>query len=382
MQMGEVRTTRPVSNAFLAALTGSHQLSFRATVLDTFQTGVSPTGGVDVPVLGGSVTHDGSAALRSSLDLTTTGFRQWPRRVTDSYAPYGNEIYIEVGVRHREVEWVGLGYHRIREPDQQTVPDGPIRLECDDRMAAIVDARLLAPRQFTAGTTLGAVVSALVTEVYPSAVIEWDDATDTVALARKIVAEEDRYQFLKDLVESHSKIFYFDHRGVLTIRSLPDPTMPVYDIRHGRGGVLVSASRRLTRDGVYNAVVATGEGGDTTTPVRGTATDNNPDSPTYYLGRFGKVPRFFSSPLLATNAQAAAAAATLLRRQLGLPYVVKFGAVTNAALEPYDPVTVHYGPNDAPETHVLERLTIPLAEGTPMTADTKQQAVTLIGSVT
>ena len=92
------------------------------------------------------------------------------------------------------------------------------------------------------------------------------------------------------------------------------------------------------------------------------------------------MPRFYSSPFLTTTAQAAAAAGTLLRRQLGLPYVVQLGTVSNPALEPFDPVRIRPGPSDGPEIHVLERITIPLTEATAMTADTKQQTVILVGS--
>jgi hypothetical protein len=369
---------RPVSAAVLDTLHGSHQSVYRATVCDTFQTGVTPNGTV-IPILGGSVTLDGDADLRSSLDLTTDGRRLWPHLATDLFPPYGNEVYIEVGIVHSVVEYVGLGYHRIKTSSQDDAPDGPIRLECEDRMAAIRDARLLAPRGFVAGTTLGSIMTALVTEVYPTATITWDDTTDLETLARGVIVEEDRHGFLDDLVRAQGKIWYWDHRGILTIKDLPDPTTPVYEISAGTLGVLVSMKRHLTRDGVYNAVVASGEGADTMMPVVGTAVDALPSSPTYYLGRFGPVPRFYSSPLLTTTAQAAAAAQAILRRQLGLPYVVQLGTVSNPALEPFDPVRIRPGPADGPEIHILERVTIPLTELTPMTADTKEQTVTLIG---
>jgi hypothetical protein len=372
---------RPVTAAFLDTLRGSNSTAYRATVTSTFQTGVTPTG-TQVSVVGGSVTIAGDADLRSSLDLTVDGTRAWPRFAADPLAPYGNEVYVEVGVVHSSaVEWVGLGYHRIRTISQDDVPDGPIRIEGEDRMAALRDARLLTPRQFAPGTTLGSVMSTLVNEVYPAAAIEWDDTTESATLTRRVEVEESRHGFLRELVEAHGKIWYWDHRGVLVIKDLPDPTRPVYEISSGRRGVLVSMRRHLTRDGTYNAVVASGEGASTQAPVSATAINANPASPTYFYGPFGQVPRFFSSALLATSAQAAQAAQTLLLRQLGLPYAVQLGTVSNPALEPHDPIQVHYGPNDAPEVHVIERLTIPLTESAAMTADTKEQTVTLIGTL-
>lgn len=373
---------RPVSDAFLRTLRGSHSMIARARVCTTFQTGTTPAGTV-IPILGGNVQLDGDADIRSSLDLVTDGTGMWPSTGGSLLlAPYGNEVYVERGLRYSDdlVEYVGLGYFRIESPEQDTPPDGPIRLTGRDRMAGLIDARLLTPRQFLPADTLGDVVTDLVTEVYPDAVVEWDDATDTEELGRSLIAEEDRHGFVRDLVRSRGKVAYWDHRGVLVIRTRPDSTVPVWDVDAGPGGVLVSMSRQLTREGVYNAVVASGEATDYGDPVRAVAYDNNVLSPTFFLGRFGPVPKFYTSAFLTTPSQAAAAAEAELRRSLGLPYDVDLTAVPNPALEPHDPVRVRFSDRYAVETHVLDALTIPLTPGAVMSASTREQTVILIGA--
>lgn len=371
---------RPVSAAFLRTVRSSQNMLARATVCETFQTGTTPTG-TRIPILDGQVTIDGTADIRSTLDLTTDGTGTWPQQADALLAPYGNEIYIERGVAYSDelVEYVGLGYFRIQSPDQDDAPDGPIRVEGRDRMAGIIDSRLMAPRQFLAGTTYGAIVDDLVLEVYPDATVEWDDATDTETTVRALIADEDRHGFLNDLVRSRSKIWYWDHRGVLVIRSVPDPGVPVFEVAAGAGGVQLNVSRRLTRERVYNAVVASGEGTDTAVPVRGVAVDNNPLSPTYFYGRFGPVPRFYTSPMLDTDSAAADAAEAMLRRELGLPYSLDFTAAPNPALEPWDPVAVRVG--GRAETHVLDSLTVPLLPGGVLSASAREQTVILIGSL-
>lgn len=353
----------------------------RATICDTFQTGTTPTG-TTIPILDGFVSLDGNADIRSTLDMTTDGTRMWPQYAADLLAPYGNEVFVERGVVYSDdlVEYVSQGYFRIDTPDQDQTPDGPIRITASDRMAGIIEARLLAPIQFTAGVTLGTVVTTLIQEVYPSATITWDDASDLATLSRDVIVEDDRYGFLNDIIRSRGKIWYWNHRGELSIKDLPSTTDTVFDINHGRSGVLVSMSRHLSRAGVYNAVVASGEAADTGTPARGVAVDASPSSPTYFYGRFGKVPRFYSSPMLGTDLQAANAARAILLRQLGLPYTVNFGATVNAALEPYDPVKVRYSDRDGEETHVLATLKIPLSPDIAMTATTKEQTVVLVGA--
>jgi hypothetical protein len=217
--------------------------------------------------------------------------------------------------------------------------------------------------------------------VYPLATVEWDDDTESDTLGRSLIAEEDRHGFIDEMVRALGKTWHWDHRGILVIKDPPDPGSPVWEVNHGAGGVLVEMSRRLTREGVYNAVVASGEAGDTAAPVRAVAVDNNPNSPTYFRGRFGPVPRYFSSPFLKTQAQAAAAATNMLRQQLGLPYRVDLSLVPNVALEPFDPVLLRYSDRDGAEVHVLERLGIPLVPDQTMAAATREQTVILIGSL-
>lgn len=373
---------RPVTAAFLTTITGSHSMSARARVCSAFQTGTDPDG-TAVPVLAGTVTLDGTADIRGSIDLTTDGTGMWPVAATDLLAPYGNELFVERGVQYSAgtIEWCSLGYFRIDTPSQADPPDGPIRIVGKDRMAGLVDARLMAPVQYLAATTYGAVMTALVTEVYPSATIVWDDSQSGDAIGRDVIVEENRHGFLADLVRSLGKIWYWNHRGELAIADAPSVTSPVFDVQAGAGGVLVSMTRELSRVGVYNAVVASGEAADSTTPVRGVAVDNAPGSPTYFYGTFGPVPRFYSSPFLTTDAQAEAAAAAQLTRELGLPYSVDFQAIANPALEPYDPIRIRASSGSGVETHVLETVTVPLTADAAMTANTREQTTILIGTM-
>lgn len=364
-----------MSPAFLAAVRGSHPTAVEARIVAEYSEGTNPDG-IALDVLDGQVDLDGTADVRSTLDLTTIG--TWPRRSSDVLALYGSEIFVRRGIRLAggSVEWVSLGYHRPNKI-QQDRPGAPIRIEASDRMAGLVDGRLLRPVQFGSSTTYGTVVEALVTEVYPEAGIDWDDTTNTQTLGRSVIAEQDRHGFLSDLIAAVGKIWYWDHRGRLQIRTPPDPARPVFTINAGEDGVLVDLSRTLTREGVYNVVVASGEGGDTTEPVRAIRADVNPKSPTYIHGRFGPVPRFYSSQFITTKPQAQQAATNMLRQQLGLPYSVDLSMVPNVALEPFDPAQVVT--SEGTETHILEKLGIPLTPEGDMSAATREQTVVLIG---
>lgn len=376
---------RGVSDRFLSTLRGSHLAVFRARVCETFQTGLDPVG-TEITVGGGDVKYSATAAIRSTLDLDTSA--SWPTKATDLLTPYGNELFVQRGLSYGngQYEWVGLGYYRIDTPEQDQAPDGPVTISGQDRMAGIVDARFLTPRQFAATLSRGALVALLVTEVYPAAVVEWDDAAVRDGLTgRTVVAEEDRAETLRDFITSLGKVGYFDHRGVFVVRTPPSiDVAPAWTIDAGRDGVLVELSRSLTREGVYNAVSATGEAGDTTAPARAVAYNLDPSSPTYYLGRFGPVPRFYSSPFLTTNAQCQTAAEALLRQVLGLPYQVDLTAVPNPALEPFDVVRVRYPKRSRSrslrtEIHVVDEVTIPLEPTGPVKLRTRERQLDLIG---
>lgn len=369
----------PVSDAFLAAVRGSHRIVSRARVITPGVTGANPAG-VDLRILDGSVTLDATADVRGSLDLTVV--EPWPDgNTTADLVPYGTEVAISRGIvfGNGAIERAPLGIYRLVTVEQDDAPAGALRISAQDRMSGIVEARMLTPVSYAASETFGEVVTELVEAVYPAAVIEWDDASDLEPIGRKVVVEEDRYGFLRELVTSLGKVFFWDYRGVLVIRDPPDPTVPVWDVDAGASGVLVEASRALSREEVYNAVVATGEALDDVAPPLGIAYDLDPTSVTYWNGDFGKVPRRFSSPFITTNAQAVKAAQNMLAEALGLPYAVDLSVVPNPALEPLDVVRVTYPPDRTrspavrQETHVLDVLTIPLNPAGTLTASTRLQ---------
>lgn len=370
---------RPVSQDFLETIRGSHKMVADARILTSYQTGVEPSG-VDIPIVAGDVAADATAAIRSTLDMTTDGNASWSREPDGLLTPYGNEVFVRRGIEYGDgaQEWVSLGYFRITDVEQDDAPDGPIRIAASDRMRGLVDARLTSVTQFTKNATFLSVFNNLVHSVYPTAVIEFDFDATTTTIGRAAVVEEDRHAFLRDLVAARGKIMYFDHAGVLQIKDRPNPGLAVFDFNQGPGGVVVSQSRALSREGVYNGVLVTGESADDEPPVRALAFDNSPNSPTYWRGKFLRVPRFYSSPLITTTQQAQDAARAVLLGSLGLPYNINLSAVPNPALEVLDPVTVRNARDSA--LHVIESTRIPLVAEAAMTATTRDQTFVKIGT--
>lgn len=368
---------RPVSAAFLRAVTGSHQMCARVRAVSGHPVGTDPDG-VELAIDGGTVTLDANAEVRGSLDLSVVGL-PWPRVPTDPVTPYGTELYVERGVVLGDGtrEWVSQGYYRVQDMEQDRVPDGPIRVSAYDRMMLIRDARLTEPVVFGAGSSVELVFETLVLDVYPAGELVFDFNAAATLFDTAHVAEEDRYGFLADVARAHGKVMYYDHEGRLRVVSAPDPSAPVWEVASGAGGVLVSMSRSLSRQDVYNAVVASGEAPGEGEPVRAVARDLEPSSATFWDGPFGRVPRFYSSSFITTNAQASNAAEEMLKRALGLAYNVDFACVPNPAIEPLDPVRVSH-PGGS-EVHVLEQVSISLSARDALRATTREQSLVNIG---
>lgn len=371
----------PSRAAFASLTSGSHQAAFEARVCTFYQDGEDPVG-TDIPILSGDVTLDATANVTGTLEITTNGDGTWPQNATDLLSPFGNEIFVRRGIYlDGEILWVPLGYYRIQDPEQGQAPDGPIAITGLDRMAGIIDGRLLAPREFTATRSIRSVFEELVYEIYPEATILFDDPViENSLLGRTVGSEDSRFDILKEIADSHGKIMFWDTIGFLRIETAPDPSVPLWLFAGGRQhGVLVSASRNVSRVGVYNAVVASGEGaGNEAAPVRAVAYDNNENSPTYFFGKFGQVPRFYSSPLITTTPQAVSAARQLMRRNLGFPYNVAFQISPNPAVRPWDPIRIIYKDGQR-ELHIVEQITIPLDAETVMNGATREQTLVVLG---
>lgn len=374
---------RPVTDSFLATIRGAHKAVFRARIVDPGLTGVNPgplnpdgSPVNEIPIFGGDVTFSTKDDVNATLDLLTS--YNWPTFTDDIGTPYGQEVFVERGVQYGNGtrEFVGLGYFRIDVVEQDNAPKGAIRISGSDRMANVRDGRPIAPVQFSASASVGQVLDYVVGEVVPGLVSVYDFDAYGTAIGSDHILDDDRMKFVQELVAAYGKVAYFDYAGRFVVKDIPsNQKAPVFTINHGLNGVLVSLKRSLTRDGVYNGVVASGEPVGELPPVRGVALDLNPESVTYWNGPFGKVPRFFSSSFMTTSAQCVKAAQGLLAGAVGLPYVVNLGLVPNPALEGWDVVKVTYSDKEDPETHIIDTITYSLSVDGSMGIDTRRQYI-------
>jgi len=220
---------------------------------------------------------------------------------------------------------------------------------------AVAGNAILQSRWSLVATNFSNVTDSLTAQV----VYEAGDSSDPWASARKLFSD-------------YGYDLNFDGNGTARAVPVPDPATAsaVFDFGVGATNLVVGAESSGSFDAVYNGVIATGEGTGITTPTRGEVWDTNPVSPTYYLGNYGKVPLFYSSPLLTTTAIAQTAATTLLSKLKGRAYGLSWTVVTNPALEPLDVITMNV--KGTQYTAVIDSLTIPLKASDALTANARQ----------
>lgn len=373
---------RPVTDSFLNTVRGPHKAVFRARLVWPWVSGVSPAGaGLPLQVIQGDVTFDVNSDVNGTMDL----FLGEP---FENINPYAHEIYLERGVQYANgiTEYVGLGYFRVNSVEDTVLRSkkytgSAVRISGEDRKANLRDGRVVAPMQFDASASVASVIDFLINDVMPGVPTIYDSTgwpggtAAATTLGSTHILDRDRLAFIQELVTSYGKICYFDYAGRLVVKTPPSTTgVPVFNINAGLNGVMVKATRTISRDSVYNAVVATGEPVADSDPVYGIAVDDDPKSPTYWGGVFGKVPRFFSSSFLYTNDQARNAAANLLVSARGLPYSVSLGMVPNPALEAWDVVSVSYQ-EGVSEAHIIDQITYTMNVEDEMSIVTRKQYI-------
>jgi len=347
------------------ALAQSHGMDVRATAY-------GPFGTREIPVGGGSVTSDAGSQVRRTATLTTD-LSLWSVDPRSVLAVTGAEVLVEYGIvlPGGRVEWVplirGLVVKSGRERPYPT--SGTMPIELADRSLRVAEDRFTAPAQTTSGATVVAEIRRLIQETWGTSV-PVVDYTGSTQIAPRLDIEQERWaDGVEKLADSIGAEVFADPTGSFVIR--PQPTLtdpPVWTIASGERGILVSRSDTQSREPAYSGVVARGERTDGTAPVQAVVWDTDPNSPTYYLGPFGRKPKFYSSPLLTTVAQCQTAAAAILARSRGGESLPAISAIVNPALEAGDVVPLRDEGRE--QLLILDKVVVPLAprEAQPLQA--------------
>ncbi|MFD5491639.1 DUF5047 domain-containing protein [Streptomyces sp. NPDC127091] len=347
----------PVSARFLARLAESHTPATRVQLMLT-------TGEVkELEHTGGSVTVDRGQAVRRTCTVTVAGPSLIPRTARDQLATYGARLRISRGVEYGDgsSELVPLGVFRLDSVDGD-VSEGPVTLQGKDLSAVVADDKLTA-RHKASGTVVGAIATLIQRSLPDADIISL--ITDQTIGSRTFDVEADPWEGCREIAAAAGADVYCNADGVFVIATLPDllTTDPVWAIEAVEGGVYISGNRAMTSDGVHNGVLARGENAsDGIPPVSALVVDNDPGSPTYWSGPYGRRPLFYSSSTLNSTAACQRAAALKLAEAKAPNASGDISSLPNPALEPGDVIRVTHE-DGTRELHQVASFSVPLDLG-------------------
>ncbi|MEU1074300.1 MULTISPECIES: DUF5047 domain-containing protein [unclassified Streptomyces] len=317
----------------------------------------------DIPIADGMVTLDRGSKIRRSLALTVADVKYLPWTASDPLAVYGQTLVVSQGIPlGNTTEMVTLGTFRVDEPQGDTLT-GPVTLTGKSSEVAIQDDRFIVPTSTRGYATCIDAITYLIRQTLPSAVIvnATSDGRNPACAVATWDTQGDRWDAVVQIATSMSAEVYVDALDRFVIADQPNVNTAsvVWEIRDGEGGTLINAARQMSRTGVYNAVVASGQNmAANTAPVSAVAYDTDPTSPTRWGGPYGHVPRYYSSALLTTTGACLSAATYMLADAIAPNIQTTITAAPNPALEAGDCVRVTDGGRK--QLFTLQSVGIPL----------------------
>lgn len=347
----------PVSARFLGRLAESHNPVTRVQLF------LTDGRVVDLEHTGGSVTVDRSQAIRRTCTVTIADPSLIPLTPTDQLATYGARLRLARGVEFGDgtSELVPIGVFRL-DSVEGALGEGPVTLQGKALEAAVADDKFT--EAFTVSGTVVGAVTALIQRTLPGADVI-PTITDAAIGSRTFDIEGDPWAGAQEIAAAAGAEVYSNADGVFVIATMPDllSADPVWSVEAAEGGVYISGTRAMSSASVFNGVLARGENtADDKPPVSALVVDNDPGSPTYWGGPFGRRPTFISSSaLITTNACAQAANLELLKAKA--PNASgDFSSLPNPALEPGDVLRVAHS-DGTRELHQVASFSVPLDDG-------------------
>jgi len=305
----------------------------------------------------------------------------YPVLSTDLLAPYGNFIRaysgLELGDGSRRYSWQVFG-GRIQNVSWDSV-SGSVQVSCEDFASDVVDNGFLQPLNSSVGIPCTDQIKELISDGYPQATFGTFDTFNNVM--PQLTWEADRGSALDEIAQSLSAFWYQLAGEAFVTRRIPwtVPGAPLLTLHDGPGGSVLRFHVSRSRSDVYNAIATTGERADGTTPVFANALDQNPASPTYVLGSFGRRTRQIHLQTPTTQGQVQSVANTQLQSSKALTESWDFGIIPDASLELGDVLGFDVGGRTG-VVQVVSEFQLPLDLSPEMSLGTRSQVLDLLES--
>lgn len=303
----------------------------------------------NVPVSRGRVTASVSQEVPERIKITVPRFDggvDWlPQSPEDPLARFGQELSVSIvvwsAVTGSEYE-TRIGRYVITAWDYDDTA-GAISVDASGLLHRVERARLTSTMTPRVGGTLQSEARRLLPAGLSAG---FSPALVDRACPRSMEWAEDRLSALYEIADAWPARLRTDQWGQLQfLPPLPEVPVPALSLSDGIAhqglpgnarGTVIGADRSDDSAGAYNVVVARSSASDV--DIQAVATQDS--GPMATTGPMGEVVRFWSSPLLTTQAQAQASAETMLANSLWPRRTVPVELVPDPRIDLDDPVEV------------------------------------------
>lgn len=192
----------------------------------------------------------------------------------------------------------------------------------------------------------------------------------------------DPWQDIQELAQAIGYEAYFDAVGTFVCRPVPNPQLgdPVWQFDEDTVQLVAEAERELSSEQTFNDIVVVGQSTSTANPFSAESYDDNPSSPTYVLGPYGRVTQRLTFSLITSQDQAQDTANATLYNSLGGADTVTLTVVPMPALEPGDIIRVNCSNVRANGTYMINSMTTPMSPADPQVLTCFRQSTDLFGT--
>jgi Putative phage tail protein len=189
----------------------------------------------------------------------------------------------------------------------------------------------------------------------------------------------DPWQDIMELAQAIGFEVFFDATGTFVCRPVPDPSLgePVWQFDEEQIQYVSEVERELSSEQTFNDIVVVGQSTSTANPFSAEAYDDNPSSPTYVLGPYGRVTQRLTFSLITSQDQAQDAANTTLLNSIGGADTVTLTVVPMAALECGDIVKINCSNVKVNGTYMINSMTTPMSPADPQVLTCFRQSTNL-----
>lgn len=354
---------------FTEAVRYSHRAITRAEL-------ITPSGErFMLPVVDGSMTIDRRNQVWRTADLTVglDAVGTVERSGIDALNVVGSDLAIHAGIFYENdrIELVQIARLRV-ETFERRLSSASIQIAARD-YASMLDEHPITPA-FTnqlRNLSLAAAVGLLIEDSIPftmpgmgTKLVVDDNIPGWFVPSDATFDGDGRLDTITRWCEAAGVYFLNLPNGAFNLRSKTTSDASVLTVSDGEGGVLVDANEAFSRLELYNAVNVTFDTPEgSSAPVRAFVVDDDPVSPTFWGGPFGRRVKEISDVPARTEAEAIAAATAKLNEAKGINRGLRITGIRYPTLVPGDSIDVEL-PGESSETHVIESVTHNLSGAT------------------